>query len=404
MAAAHAEGVVSRRILLVFCVNELGGAEAVTLNLVRFREDPEVEYAAVVLAEDGGRVGQELSALRVPWRALRRGRMRDPREVLRAARGVRGAIRELGADVVLANSPQGFLYARLATVGLDVPVAIYYMSSAASTPSRAGKLDVLMTYSRPAAIFTASRRIARELTGWGLRNVQPVYHGTPPATATEAEVGDVRRRLEELGVGPGDPVILLPGRLQPWKGQHVLVAAMPAVLAAHPDAHAVLVGGTLFGQDPGYPDQLREQIREWGLGGRVHLAGHQPSLRGWLQRATVVVHASTDADPFPNVCIEALSVGRPLVTNTISGTAEVVTDGVDAFVVPPADPESLAATLIAALGDAQRRARVGHAGYERYLSTCTPAHMVRPIEREFVRLAGERADARPHVQPATHHS
>ena len=120
---------------------------------------------------------------------------------------------------------------------------------------------------------------------------------------------------------------------------------------------------------------------------RVHLVGHQP-IRGWLDRAAVVVHTSTQPDPFPNVCIEALAARRPLITNTISGTCEILVHEVDALIVEPNDPAMLAAALVKMLNDPSAAARMADTGHQRYLATCTPSHMVQPIETMLASLVG----------------
>jgi glycosyltransferase involved in cell wall biosynthesis len=226
-----------------------------------------------------------------------------------------------------------------------------------------------------------------------LPHVRVVYHGTPQQSAQPCEVADVKDILAREGVSPTGPVILLPGRLQPWKGQQVLIAAFPAVLKACPQAHAVILGGALFGMNLDYPDQLRRQINALSLAGRVHLVGHQP-VQGWLERAAVVVHASVEPDPFPNVCIEALTARRPLITNTLSGTREILTHGVDALVIEPNDPAALAAALIKLLTAPHAAAQMADAGYRRYLATCTPSHMVRPIEATLASLLNLPATGR----------
>ena len=374
------------RILHLFPVSEIGGAETVLLNLMRFRERPDVEHRAVIIAAEGGPLGAALMRAGVPWQQVPRGRMRWPGALWRVCRQVRRIVQESGAEVVLTNSPQGFLYARWATVGLRVPVALYYMTVPHRRLWQNGPLDILAAKSRPAATFTASDAINRVVTGWGLSNVQTVYHGISVDASETSAIRDRDEYLSRLGIGRTDLIVLLPGRLQPWKGQHVLVAAFPEILKACPNAHAVLIGGSLFGQDPEYADRLTRQIAALSLSGRVHLPGHQPPA-AWLDRADVVVHASTGPDPFPLVCIETLAARRPLITNRLSGICEILVDGRDALIVEPADPAALGRGVIQVLTDPGKARRMAEAGYRRYLAACTPAPMVRTIEAVLVDLS-----------------
>jgi glycosyltransferase involved in cell wall biosynthesis len=252
-----------------------------------------------------------------------------------------------------------------------------------------GALDIMMVLGRPDTVFTASRAIARTIKGWGLGPVEPVHHGTPAQPAQAGAREGAQAVLAQFGVAPTDPVVLMPGRLQPWKGQHVLIEAFSSVVRACPNAHAALVGGVLFGMSRDYPEFLERKIAEQGLTNHVHLLGHQP-IAGWLSRATIVVHASTEPDPFPNTCIEAMAARRPVITNSLSGTCEILTNGVDGLIVPPNAPAALAAAIVRLIRDPDESARLAQRGFERYQATCTPGHMVRPIEAALDALVRTR--------------
>lgn len=380
-------GAMTARVLHVFSVADTGGAEAVSLNIARFRVSAAIEHVAAIVNDEHGTLENAFRNLGVPVTVTPRGRMRNPLSVVRAARELRRLVRTVRPHVLLANSAQAFLYARIATLGLGLPVAIYYMAVPHRRLWRNGMLDILMAMTRPAAVFTASKTIGMLVSQWGLPNVIPVYHGTPATVPRQEDVEEVRAELATLMIGEHDPVVLLPGRLQPWKGQGLLIEAFSDVLRAHPNAHAVLLGGTLFGLDTAYPAHLRALVAHRGLEGHVHILGHRPIVRAWIERATVVVHASITPDAFPNVCIEALAARRPLITNTLAGTTEIVAEGRGALIIPPRDAKALAAAIIRVLDDGKAAASMAQRGFDCYSAAATPSHMVRPIETELKRLA-----------------
>lgn len=374
------------RLLHVFVVSEIGGAEAVLLNVIRFRELMDIEHYAVIVADNEGPLCTALTNLAVPWRRVPRGRMRNPIALQQAGRGIRRAIREFEVNAVLTNGPQGFLYARCAALGVKLPIAVYYMTFPKLRLWSNNVLDILTALGRPAAVFTASEGIHRIIEKWGLSNVETVHHGTALPSIQADELEEVERVLKQYGVSSADPLVLVPGRLQSWKGQHVLIAAIPEVLKKFPNAHAVLLGAALFGLEADYPDRIQRQIADLSLERHVHMVGHQP-IRGWLERATMVVHCATAPDPFPNVCIEALAARRPLITNKLSGTCEILTDGLDGVIVEPNDCSALAKAIIGVLESPATARNQAEAGYQRYLATCTPGRMVRPIEATLAGIA-----------------
>jgi glycosyltransferase involved in cell wall biosynthesis len=318
--------------------------------------------------------------------------MRNLIAVLRVRRALRRAVRAVGPDWVLTNSPQGFLYARLAVPFGRPRVALYYMTVPEPRLLANPALDILMALARPSMTFTASRRIAGRVSGWGLPYVEPVHHGTPPPVGNAAGRAARDRILDEHGVPREAPLVLLPGRLQQWKGQQVLVAAMPTILAHVPDAHAALLGGSLFGMEPAFRGQVEAQARALGVADRVHLVGHH-AVAEWLERAAVVVHASLTPDPFPNVCIEALAAGRPLVTTDESGVCEIVEDKVDALIVPPGDPARLAAAVVSVLTDPALSHRLATSGTARYRAHATADLMASRIEQALRSFEAARGAA-----------
>jgi len=78
------------------------------------------------------------------------------------------------------------------------------------------------------------------------------------------------------------------------------------------------------------------------LQGRVHFLGFQSKVTPFLQAMDVVVHCSVAAEPFGRVIVEAMMAGTPVVATRGGGVDEIITDGVDGFLVPPADPAALA--------------------------------------------------------------
>jgi glycosyltransferase involved in cell wall biosynthesis len=208
-------------------------------------------------------------------------------------------------------------------------------------------------------------------------------HGTPTARIRLIPRGvDARRfdpgavpaaRIAEQraawGAAPGQAVILLPGRLSRWKGQHVLVAA----LAELPGAIGVLAGG-----GDGQAQALRAQADALGLGARLVLAGHVAAMDVALAAADVVVHASTDPEAFGRTVIEAQAMARPVIAADLGGPRETVEEGVTGWRVPPGDPVALAAALrrVLALPEAERAA-VGAAARAAVLRDYTTAAMQR---------------------------
>ncbi|MGQ0676226.1 MAG: glycosyltransferase family 4 protein [Rhodospirillales bacterium] len=152
----------------------------------------------------------------------------------------------------------------------------------------------------------------------------------------------------------GVPVIMLPGRLTRWKGQTVLIDAIAR--RGGKDLRCLLVGAE---QGRGaYRKELEQRIARHGLDTVIHIIDRCNDMPAALKLADLVVSASTDAEAFGRVAVEAQAMGKPVVATDHGGSRETVLDGSTGWLIPPGDPAQLAAAIDAALSlsEAQRRA------------------------------------------------
>jgi glycosyltransferase involved in cell wall biosynthesis len=125
----------------------------------------------------------------------------------------------------------------------------------------------------------------------------------------------------------------------PSKGNEHLVAAAPAVLAAHPEVRFVLVGeGEL-------ESALKAQAVGLGLGDRFRFGGFAKDVAAAFSALDVVVFPSL-WEGTPLTAFEALAMGKPIVATDADGLLDILQHGRDALIVPKADPGALAAAIV----------------------------------------------------------
>jgi glycosyltransferase involved in cell wall biosynthesis len=224
--------------------------------------------------------------------------------------------------------------------------------------------------------------------------IRLIHGGFDVSEFSEKSVADERvalLRQRWLAGQEGRPVVILPGRLTGWKGQDVLIESF--ALLKDLDFVGLLVGDTE--ENPSFTRKLAERIKFHGLEEKVFLAGHCRDMPAALLLADVVVSASsTQPEAFGKVAIEAMAMGRAVVATAHGGSLETVVPGVTGWLVPPLDPESLAAALREALTNPEETVRRGLQGREWVGDRFTALSMCEKTVELYLNAHAERKKTR----------
>ncbi|MCV0404484.1 MAG: glycosyltransferase family 4 protein [Chloroflexi bacterium] len=178
---------------------------------------------------------------------------------------------------------------------------------------------------------------------------------------------------------PADaPLVGCVGRLEPEKGQQHLIDAWPAVLREHPDAWLAIVG------EGSEADALRARAAALGpaVANRITFTGRREDVAALTGDLTVAALSSLREAQGISI-LEAMARCRPMVASAVGGIPEVITDGVDGLLVPPANPEAIATAIGSLLGDPALRERIGAAGYRTVAERFSIDAQVRRIQAVY---------------------
>lgn len=319
---------------IAFCITELdpGGAEWALVRLLKHLDQTEWEPRVDCLGPPA-RLVSEVEALGIPVTCYSG---RGIRSAWRVAQELTRNWREWQPDLVQTMLFHANIIGRIAARRAGVRIVCSGLRVAERRSCWHGHLDRLTN-----GLVDRNVCVSRGVADWAEREV-----GLSPAKTIVIPNGiDVERfagvaptDLTALGIPTGSQVVLAIGRLDPQKGYYDLLTAFALIAARHERAHLVIIGdGPLRGG-------LEARRADLGLTARVHFPGRRDDVPGLLAACDVFVLAS-HWEGMPNVVLEAMAAGRPIVATRVEGVAELLSDRESGLLVPHSEPALLGRAL-----------------------------------------------------------
>ena len=204
-------------------------------------------------------------------------------------------------------------------------------------------------------LIAVSDGIKQELQGYYLpeSKITRIYLGIN-LNRFQASSSHHQAALMDLEIEPDELLIACVSQARPEKGLEFLLQALPKVKQAKPRVRLLLVGGGPL------TEQLRQLAADLGVLDRVTFCGVRNDVETILNQSKLLVLPSM-TEGLPLVMLESLACGKPVVASRVGGIPEVVTDGINGFLVQPRDIDGLADKIIKLMSDDDLRARMGKA-------------------------------------------
>lgn len=142
------------------------------------------------------------------------------------------------------------------------------------------------------------------------------------------------------------------GRITPLKGHLHFIKAMARICRLIPHLKIWIVGDAPASKEV-YKEELQILVRRLGLWHCTEFLGTQRDIPGILAHLDLVVLATTTHEAFGRVVIEAQAAGVPVVATAVGGVIDIIEDGKNGLLVPPADSQSMAEAIMRIFKDAQ---------------------------------------------------
>ncbi len=327
----------------------------------------------------------------------------DLKADIRAFYELIGILRRGGFQLVHTHTPKAGVMGRVAARVAGVPVVVNTVHGFYATPehSRTRRLPVIALEWAAARFSDLEFYQSAEDLAWArrLRLVAPgrsvhLGNGTDltrfdPSTVSARRVADLRR---ELGIPPRALVVGTVGRMVAEKGYREFFAAARDVRRTLPDVRFLAIGDI----DVGKGDAISEREIA-NASADVVFAGWRTDIPDLLALMDVFVLASW-REGVPRSAIDAAAMGKPFVLTDIRGSREVARHGFEGLLVPPREPERLAAAITLLLEDPPLRARLGACARQRAIERFDERRVADVVVDMYRKLLQSRSLARRQVQ------
>jgi L-malate glycosyltransferase len=365
------------RVLHLLATMPVGGAEDLVAAVVRGL-DPQRFQAAVATLGPPGPVGQDLRARGYEVAGLGLDIKRT--STWRVVAAVRRLLKAGRPDILHTHLYHPNFYGRLGSLGLGltgVVAAVHNSYTRVKFHRRVGNFLLGWASDR---VLVGSAQVwqdVRRYDGVPASRLLRLPYGIPLAELDTPLSRDEAR--ERLGLSREGLVVGVVGRLEEQKGHAHLLAALPELRRQIPDLVVLLVGA---GRQEA---ALRRQVRELGLEGTVQFLGTRRDLPEIFRGLDIFAQPSL-WEGLPLALLKAMGAGLPVVATRVSGSREVINDGVNGCLVPPGDPEALARAILQLYRQPEARRRLGEAARSTVAARYSLEAMLQRLEELYLDL------------------
>lgn len=366
---------------LVESACELG----VSAHIVRFPRALSRLGEAAAGARGGNRIGKSLVLLRLATAAP---------ATLAYMEALRRFVRALEPDVIHANGFKAHILAALCTPR-GTPI-IWHLHDYVRDRRLTHKFLRFLS-SRCTALVANSHSVADDARPLGRApRAQVLYNGI------DLDVFCPKGPLLDLDRLAGLPApsshtirVGLLATFARWKGHEVFLRAIAGIPKSVP-VRGYIIGGPVYATNGSQysSGELEAMASGLDLNERVGFTGFVDDRAAALRSLDIVVHASTQPEPFGLTIAEGMACGKPLLVSAAGGALELVTLGEDAISHPSGDAAALAHRIVELAGDAALRSRLGTAAQATALQRFDRRRMAQEIVPLYLQLAGAPSEAK----------
>lgn len=369
------------RVLILVKGLGLGGVERILSESIPYLSRDRFEYELCYFTPWKDDVVPNFEEAGITTFCLDIARDHSPRNIAR----VRSFLRERRYDLIHSHSPFPSAVARMTAPREDLHGIVHTEHSLPGSRNWITRAANRLTYPRCDAVVSVSRVVKAEVDKGRLfrpKSSRLIYGGIGEAALADVSDEAVRAVRAELGIPQDDRVVGNVAHLRSQKGHEVWLKTAASVLQAIPNTTFVIVGRE---KQPGLQVELEGLAARLGISDRVRFVGFRPDPYPYLASFDVFLMAS-EFEGFPIALVEAMAMGRPVVSTDVGGVSEAIGETETGLLAAAGDDAELARLVVALLEDAPRREAMGVRARARARTEFTVERMVELVEQAYDEL------------------
>ncbi len=219
-------------------------------------------------------------------------------------------------------------------------------------------VDNMLQLAAHRTVLVSNAQRKKVFGGQNVRRVHVLHNAVDISRPMPRSAAPPRSVREIAGIPEDARIVVAVGRFSPEKGMDMLIEAFALLICQVKNVHLLLVGDGQEGP------ALDAQVVRHGLTGIVHFLGYSATPGDYVAEADVVALPSR-SEGIPNVVLEAMAMGKPVVATTVGGVPEIIEDGMSGRLVPPEQPVLFAHGLADVLTDQELYQRFAVEGKRR---------------------------------------
>jgi glycosyltransferase involved in cell wall biosynthesis len=234
------------------------------------------------------------------------------------------------------------------------------------------------------AIFAVSDFIRVSLIGMGLKadKIHTIYNAVDASYFDPDKQSDADWSIrKQFGIPENAPMVGIAARMNPWKGQLELIGAVSRLRRTFPTLHVMILGANV----PEYRADFERKAHEGGIAERVHFGGYQNDVRPFLHEFDLFVHPSY-GEPFGLAIAEAMALRKPVIACATGGVPEIITHGIDGWLVEERSEEAVATAIATLLNDGELCLRLGERARTTIRDRFTPRQQSAAVTQRYASL------------------